>query len=285
MSFARRLAAEGLGTALLLACVVGSGCHVGDAVAEIEEHPLLVRREDAIREACRVQRRPEAVARPREVVPHGGRVQPRVDAAEEDREPGRDDVGHQAPGGTRDLGARWAMVRGRGVASACPLRRPGQGLAAHFVPHRFRASMAARSSPQGGVRDRRPTLRASRIEPRAQSVVTDAPIATPGQNSPPADAGRTDVGDHDGRRVPWHTGDRPPTTCPAGSPRDPGRCASLPRRFQAASLSRPSCSRCLRSPAAMSRAPRIRARAPRRRARAPRHRAPDRRRRSPRVSS
>jgi hypothetical protein len=58
---------------------------------------------ETLREPRRVQRRPEAIPRPREVVTHGGRVQPRVDAAEEHIQIRRQYVTKALPVGGLDL--------------------------------------------------------------------------------------------------------------------------------------------------------------------------------------
>jgi len=71
----------------------GGAIHeVGDAVALAQQLCLLRRMKQFRREARLVQRRPEPVARPGEVVPGPRRVQPGVDADEEYAQTGRDDV-------------------------------------------------------------------------------------------------------------------------------------------------------------------------------------------------
>jgi len=96
---------------------------VRDPAADIEQPPLVPRREHVIGEARAVQRAPEAVARPREVVARRARVQAGVDAAEEHLQPRRDEVGDGASVRGGELGLRGARA-GRAARStrrnACP---------------------------------------------------------------------------------------------------------------------------------------------------------------------
>jgi hypothetical protein len=64
---------------------------VGDADAVLEQLGVLLRAQTARGEPGGVQGRPEAVARPREVVADLGGAQRRVDADEEDAQAGPDD--------------------------------------------------------------------------------------------------------------------------------------------------------------------------------------------------
>src|SRR5439155_5253661 len=64
-----------------------------------EGRPLLLRREQMGSEARVVQEAPEVVARVGEVSAGGGRAPAGVDAAEDDAQPGREDVGHSARAG------------------------------------------------------------------------------------------------------------------------------------------------------------------------------------------
>jgi hypothetical protein len=68
----------------------------------------------ALGEARGVEGGPEAVARAGEVVPAPRGVEPRVDAAEQDRESGGDHVVDAAVGGGEELGARGATGGGPG---------------------------------------------------------------------------------------------------------------------------------------------------------------------------
>src|SRR5215471_9882885 len=70
----------------------GTRRQVGAAEPVARQQSVLVRREQPIGEARAVQRRPEAVARTREVVANSGRVEAGIDAAEEDSQTRRDDV-------------------------------------------------------------------------------------------------------------------------------------------------------------------------------------------------
>jgi hypothetical protein len=83
--------------AQLLGVELGGGAgravdEVGDAEAVAEQLGVLVRGEPARGEPGEVQRRPEPVARPGEVVPARGGDQTRVDPDEEDAQAGADDV-------------------------------------------------------------------------------------------------------------------------------------------------------------------------------------------------
>ena len=70
----------------------GTVGEVGDADAERRQVAVLVGREDAGRESRSVQRRPEPVARPREVVAALRGGQRRVDADEQDPKARPDDI-------------------------------------------------------------------------------------------------------------------------------------------------------------------------------------------------
>jgi hypothetical protein len=59
--------------------------------------------EEPRREAGAMQHRPEAIARPAEVLLHRRRVQAGIDPAEEDFQIGRDDVRQRLAGGGEDL--------------------------------------------------------------------------------------------------------------------------------------------------------------------------------------
>jgi hypothetical protein len=84
---------------------------VGHPEPEGQQLLLLVRPEQPWGEARRVQRRPEPVAWPGEVVPRPRRVQPRVDAAEQHAQPWCHNVRHGPLGGGEQLGARRRHVR------------------------------------------------------------------------------------------------------------------------------------------------------------------------------
>lgn len=88
---------------------IGGAIHnIGDAIAEGEQVVLLVRIKPPRRETGRVQRWPESVARPGEVMLDGRGVQPWIDAAEEHAQPGRYDVRQTAPvGGGEFLAGRF----------------------------------------------------------------------------------------------------------------------------------------------------------------------------------
>ncbi len=70
----------------------GSGNQIRDAELIRQKLSLLPGVQESRREARRVERRPEAVPRPRKVMSYGGAIKPGVDTAEEHREPGPDDV-------------------------------------------------------------------------------------------------------------------------------------------------------------------------------------------------
>lgn len=79
------------GRELLGGC--GGAVHqVAHAIALLEELVLLRRVEQAAGEPGGMQRRPEAIARAREVMAGGGRVQPGVDAYEKDLQVRRNHV-------------------------------------------------------------------------------------------------------------------------------------------------------------------------------------------------
>ena len=90
----------------LVGCSGGPGDEVRHAEAPLGERGVLVRREQAIREPGAVERLPEAVARPREVVPDGARPQPRVDAHEDDVEVRPEHVGDRSTARGLEVGFR-----------------------------------------------------------------------------------------------------------------------------------------------------------------------------------
>ena len=85
--------------------------HVGDAVAQWEQLVFIPRGEQPWRESRAMQRRPEAIARPREVVTDGRRVQPRVDTAEQHTQIRGEQIRHGLRDGSSQLGlgrlSRW----------------------------------------------------------------------------------------------------------------------------------------------------------------------------------
>jgi hypothetical protein len=83
----------------------GAGDDVGDADAEVEELALLGGREEARREAGAMERGPEAVPGSSEMLLDGSGVEAGIDAAEEDVEVRRDDVGQRRVGGCGEVGA------------------------------------------------------------------------------------------------------------------------------------------------------------------------------------
>ena len=84
----------------------GAGDDVRDAVAELQELVLRGRVEEVRGEPRTVQGGPEAVAGTAEVLLDGGGVEAGVDAAEEDVEVRRDDIGQRFARGGGDLGGR-----------------------------------------------------------------------------------------------------------------------------------------------------------------------------------
>ena len=76
---------------------------IGDAITGLQEQALLRRVQKARRKAGGVQRRPEAVARAREVMAGGGRVQARVDADEQHPQVGRHHIADAFAGGVGDV--------------------------------------------------------------------------------------------------------------------------------------------------------------------------------------
>jgi hypothetical protein len=83
-----------------------AGDQVGDSDTLAQQEPLLPGLEQPAGEAGGVERRPEAVARSGEVVAGGRGVEPGVDAAEEDPEIGRDQIGHPPVDCSGELGLR-----------------------------------------------------------------------------------------------------------------------------------------------------------------------------------
>ncbi len=79
---------------------------VGNAVSVFEKASILRRVQPPVGEAGGMQRRPEAVAGPREVVADRGGLQTRVDADEENFQTPGDDVGNATASRGRDLGGR-----------------------------------------------------------------------------------------------------------------------------------------------------------------------------------
>ncbi len=82
----------------------GAGDDVGDADAEVQELALLRGREEARREAGAMERGPEAVAGSSEMLLDGSGVEAGIDAAEEDVEVRRDDVGKGRVRGCSKIG-------------------------------------------------------------------------------------------------------------------------------------------------------------------------------------
>ena len=81
----------------------GSIDEVGDPAADFEQFLLLPWFEEPWRESGGVERRPEAIARPCEVMAGSPGVQAGVDAAEEHIEIRRDDITDRPPGGRLEL--------------------------------------------------------------------------------------------------------------------------------------------------------------------------------------
>ena len=103
---------------------------VGDAEPELQQLELLARLVEARREARGVQEPPEVVARIREVGVRGGGDAAGVDAAEDRRQPGREDVRDVALGGFGFAGVelvfkeRTEQLAGDGrLVAGAPLRR------------------------------------------------------------------------------------------------------------------------------------------------------------------
>jgi len=82
----------------------GTPDQVGEPVTQPRKGFLLRRMQQPGREARRVQRGPEAVAGPGEVVARGGGVEAGIDAAEKDRQARRDDVAQLLAAGLLELG-------------------------------------------------------------------------------------------------------------------------------------------------------------------------------------
>src|SRR3954462_10764024 len=90
----------------------GSPVHkVGDAVASAEQLALIRRMQEPCGEARGMQRGPEAVAGPGEVMAGGGGVQTGIDADEQHPQIGADDVADAFASGAGDLG-RCRFTRG-----------------------------------------------------------------------------------------------------------------------------------------------------------------------------
>ncbi len=91
----------------------GGAIHqVGDAIAALEQLALFRRMQQPVAEARRMQRGPEAVAGPREVVPRGGGVEAGIDADEEHAQAGRNDIGNALAFGGPQLRRGWFMPGG-----------------------------------------------------------------------------------------------------------------------------------------------------------------------------
>ena len=105
--------------------LVGGGrgpCHqIGDAQLRVEQSPLLPGSHQLIGEARVVERAPETIARPGEMMARGSRVEARIDAAEEHVQPRRDQIGDAAAGGRGDFARR-------GPRPALLVRRMGRQL-------------------------------------------------------------------------------------------------------------------------------------------------------------
>jgi len=84
---------------------------VRDPAARVEEFTVRIGLEALQGESRQVQCRPEAIPRPREMMPGGGRVESRIDTAEEHVEPGSNDV-RDSPGARRGERSRRNLTRG-----------------------------------------------------------------------------------------------------------------------------------------------------------------------------
>ena len=113
-------------------------------IAVAEQLVLLRRVDEPRREARRVQQPPEVVARIREVRRLRGGVEARVDAAEDDVEPGREHVGHGAGRLAGDRGSR-TTARVAEIARASAPATPLRPRARRGAPRRRAGS--ARSAP------------------------------------------------------------------------------------------------------------------------------------------
>ena len=67
---------------------------------------LLAGPQEPVAEPCPVQRGPEAIARPGEVMACGAGIESRVDPAEQDPQAGSDQIGNRAARGGKELGPR-----------------------------------------------------------------------------------------------------------------------------------------------------------------------------------
>jgi hypothetical protein len=83
-----------------------SGDEVRHAEFPIEQRGVLEGRQEAVGESGRVQRLPEPVARPSEVMPDGARPEPRVDAHEDDVEVRPEHVGDRSAARGLEVGLR-----------------------------------------------------------------------------------------------------------------------------------------------------------------------------------
>ena len=88
----------------------GSRHEIGDAAATCQQFRFFPRRQHPIGEACRVERAPEPVSGPREVVTSCGRVEPRIDAAKQNGEIWRDQVWDSSVDCRRELSASRTMA-------------------------------------------------------------------------------------------------------------------------------------------------------------------------------
>jgi hypothetical protein len=97
-------AADELAGRQLVGCSGRAIDEVGEAAAMAQQPAILRRVEKARREAGTVQGGPEPVAGPREVKAGRGRIEARVDAAEEDDQARREDVAQALAARPREIG-------------------------------------------------------------------------------------------------------------------------------------------------------------------------------------
>lgn len=87
-----RLAGDEFRRRELIGAGGGAPYKVGESIAQLQQQLLFGRMQQAGREPCGMQGRPEAVAGAREVVAGRRRIEAGIDAAEKDLEAGRDDI-------------------------------------------------------------------------------------------------------------------------------------------------------------------------------------------------
>jgi hypothetical protein len=80
---------------------------IGDPDSEIEQRPFLERREQSRRESRGLERRPEPVSGPGEMMAHRGRVEARIDPAKEENQARGDQVRDRPAMRRRDLVSCW----------------------------------------------------------------------------------------------------------------------------------------------------------------------------------